>query len=375
VGFPILSPLRMKWSVPIGRIAGIRVQLHVTFLALLLWIGVSLWNADQDVAVVVNGVGFVLALFLCVLLHEFGHALTARRFGIRTQDITLLPIGGVARLERMPKKPSEELLVAVAGPAVNVVIGALLLIALSVLGRPASLESLAAADAAVGAPNLLERLLVVNIMLVAFNLLPAFPMDGGRVLRALLAMRMPYARATSRAANVGKVFASVFAVVGFFTNPFLMLIAVFVWFGASQESVAAQMTSVLGDVPVSHAMITEFRALASRDTLAHAVELLLAGSQHDFPVVAEGAVVGVLTRQALLAALARQEVQQPVEVVMQRDVPLARLDEPLEEALMRMQASPLRTMPVLNGSTLVGLLTMENVGEYVSVQAALRRND
>lgn len=364
----------MKWSVPIGRFAGIRLQIHITFLVLLIWIGVSIWTADRNPVAVVTGVGFILALFLCVVLHEFGHALTARRFGIRTRDITLLPIGGVARLERMPDVPSQELLVAIAGPLVNVAIALAITAALLVLGHPVSLGALAAVDASVSAPNVLERLLAVNIMLILFNMLPAFPMDGGRVLRALFAMRMPYALATSRAATVGKLFATLFAVVGFFTNPFLMLIGAFVWIGASQESMAAQMRGVLHGIPVAHAMVTDFRALAPTDTLAHAVELLLAGSQQDFPVVDGGHVVGVLSRQALLAALAQREEHQLVGNVMQRDVPGADANEMLEVALQRMQASPLRTMPVLADGRLAGLLTMENVGEFVSVQSAIAKS-
>ncbi len=362
----------MKWSVPIGRYAGIRVQIHLTFLVLLIWIGFSLWSESRNVVAVATGLGFVLALFLCVLLHEFGHALTARRYGIRTRDITLLPIGGVARLERLPEKPMQELLVAVAGPAVNVVIALVLLTVLSLLGRPMDAMAIATTDVSTTAPNVLERLVVVNVVLVLFNLLPAFPMDGGRVLRALLAMRLPHAVATQRAALVGKLFAVGFAVLGFFTNPFLMVIGLFVWVGASQEASAATLRGVLDGIPVRDAMITDFRTLSVHDTLAHAVELLLAGSQHDFPVLDQSKVVGVLTRQSLLTALARREEHQGVADVMHANAPETLVDEPLEDAVARMQASPLRTLPVLDDGALVGLLTMENVGEFVSVQSAQR---
>lgn len=364
----------MKWSLSVGRVAGIRVQIHLTFLVLLVWIALSLWSSQQSVTAALSGVVFLLALFMCVLLHEFGHALMARRFGVRTRDITLLPIGGVARLERMPEKPSQELLVALAGPAVNVVIVVVIAALLAGMGRPLSAESMTAAGSGLTGPGALERLLAINVMLVAFNMLPAFPMDGGRVLRALLAMRMNYARATATAANVGKLFAALFAVVGFFTNPFLMLIALFVWIGASQESLAAQMKGTLDGIPVSDAMITDFRTLEPEDALSHAVELLLAGSQQDFPVTRGTEVVGVLTRQALLTALARPRDGYRVVDVMQRDVPHADAQEMLDGALQRMQGSSHRTMPVLSRGALVGLLTMENVGEFVSVQAALARS-
>jgi Zn-dependent protease/CBS domain-containing protein len=363
----------MKWSIPVGRYAGIPVQVHVTFLILLIWIGAATWTAERDPAAVLAGVGFILALFFCVLLHEYGHALTARRFGVRTRDITLLPIGGVARLERMPEKPREELLVAVAGPAVNVGIAAMLFVVLQAIDRSFTLDAVTS-EASLAGPAFLERLLAVNILLVLFNLLPAFPMDGGRVLRALLAMRMDYAVATARAASVGKLFAAAFAVLGFFTNPFLMLIALFVWVGASQEAAAAELKGVLDGIPVSHAMLTDFRVLSPSDPLAQAVELLLAGSQQDFPVLDGPRVLGVLSRQALISALARRaDHQLRVADAMDTNVPHADPHEPLEVALPRLQASPVRTLPVVARGQLVGLLTMENVGEFVSVHAALAR--
>lgn len=175
----------MKWSWKLGRFAGIDVYIHTTFLLLIGFIGVSYWLQERSLAAVVGGIGFILALFLCVVLHEYGHALTARRYGISTRDITLLPIGGVARLERMPDEPRQELWVALAGPAVNVVIAAALFGWLFINGSLMPLETLS-----VTSGSFLERLMLVNITLVAFNLLPAFPMDGGRVLRALLATRL-----------------------------------------------------------------------------------------------------------------------------------------------------------------------------------------
>lgn len=365
---------KMKWSLSLGRIAGIRVQIHVTFLALLAWIAISEWSRSQSVSAAAMGVAFVLALFACVVLHEFGHALTAKRYGIATRDITLLPIGGVARLERMPDKPSEELLVAIAGPLVNVVIATVLWAVLNVVGTPADLDAVAAADAGITAQTFVPRLLAVNVLLVAFNLLPAFPMDGGRVLRALLAMRMDYAVATARAAQVGKLFAVLFAILGFFTNPFLIFIGLFVWLGATQESMAAQMKGALDGILVSQAMLTDFRTLSPHAPLSRAVELLLAGSQQDFPVVDERGVVGVLTRQTLLEALAQRggddAMARTVDHVMQRDVPVADAREMLDAALVRLQGAPARTMPVFSNGAMVGLLTMENVGEFVSIHSA-----
>jgi len=206
----------MKWSWRLGRFAGIDVYMHATFLMLLAWMAVSYYLPRQSMTDVVNGLAFILALFAIVILHEFGHALTARRFGIRTRDVTLLPIGGVARLERMPEDPRQELLVALAGPGVNVVLAGILLL---VLVPTATLEAVNEIRLVGG--HFLSKLLWINVSLAAFNLIPAFPMDGGRVLRALLAMRMDYVRATQVAASVGQALAIVFGFIGLFYNPFL----------------------------------------------------------------------------------------------------------------------------------------------------------
>jgi Zn-dependent protease len=267
----------MKWSIPLGRVLGIRLDMHVTFLLLLFWIGLQHWRMDPTLFAVARGVGFILLLFGCVVLHELGHALAARRYGIPTRDITLLPIGGVARLERMPEDPRQELVVALAGPAVNVVIAALLFAWLTLRGAPDPV-ALEVTGASVVRGGLAERLMAVNLMLVVFNMLPAFPLDGGRVLRAVLAMRTDYARATRTAAGIGQGMAVLFGVVGLMVNPLLLIIAFFVWLGASQENTQTQMKSVLDGATVRDAMQTDFRLLRDDGDLAQAVQLLLAGS-------------------------------------------------------------------------------------------------
>src|SRR5512147_1158685 len=221
----------MKWSWKIGTLAGIELRIHVTFLLLLGWVGAAHWMSGKSLDAALNGLAFILALFGCVLLHELGHSLAARKYGIPTRDITLLPIGGVARLERMPEKPAQEFWVALAGPAVNVVIAALLFAWLNITNGWAPLSRLNVASG-----PFLERLLVANVWLVLFNLIPAFPMDGGRVLRAVLASRMEYVRATQIAAVVGQGLALVFGLIALFGNPMLLFIALFVWIGASQEA-------------------------------------------------------------------------------------------------------------------------------------------
>ena len=356
----------MKWSTKIGTFAGIGVYVHTTFLMLIAWVAFAHWQTERSVSAAAGGVAFVLALFGCVVLHEFGHALTAKRFGIKTRDITLLPIGGLARLERMPDDPRQELWVALAGPAVNVVIAAALFVVLQGAGSLAPLSTLS-----VTSGSFLERLMIVNVFLVAFNMLPAFPMDGGRVLRALLAIRMDYTRATQLAAHIGQGMALVFGLIGLFTNPFLMFIALFVWIGAGQEAAMTQMKSALGGIPLERAMITDFRTLAPNDSLARAVELLLSGTQQDFPIVDAGAVVGILTRGDLLTALARQEQRAPVAHVMRHDFLVADASDMLDITFQRLQNHRCHTVPVVRHGNLVGLLTMDNVGEFLSVQAAI----
>jgi Zn-dependent protease/CBS domain-containing protein len=356
----------MKWSWKIGEFAGIGVYMHATFLLLLGWVAFVHWQDGQSGAAVVSGLAFVLAIFACVVAHEYGHALTARRFGIRTREITLLPIGGVARLERMPDEPRQELWVALAGPLVNVVIAGGLFLWLQFTGALVPVEQLA-----VQSGSFLERLMMVNLFLAAFNMLPAFPMDGGRVLRAVLASRMEYTRATQLAANVGQGMAFLFGFAGLFGNPMLLFIALFVWIGAAQEASAVQMKSALGGIPVSRAMLSDFRTLQPGDTLARAAELILAGSQHDFPVVEGDRVAGVLTRADLIGALSAQDLQRPVADIMQRQFQVADAGDMLEGAMERLQACACHTLPVLRDGRLVGLVTMDNVGEFVLIHAAL----
>jgi Zn-dependent protease len=304
----------MRWSWKIGQFAGIGVYIHTTFLLLLGWIGVSYLLQGHTLLAALSSIGFMLALFACIVLHEFGHALAAKRFGIRTRDITLLPIGGVARLERIPDNPVHELWVALAGPAVNVVIGGVLLGWL-LLSR--TLQPLTALSVT-GGP-FLERLLMVNLLLVGFNMIPAFPMDGGRVLRALLAMRLEYTRATQIAAAIGQGLAFVLGFIGLFANPTLIATAFFVWIGAAQESRMVQIKSALAGIPASRAMATEFRTLSTDDTLSEAVELIRTGSQYDLPVLEDGQIVGILTRNELLRALTRLGQDTRIVDVIQRE--------------------------------------------------------
>jgi Zn-dependent protease/predicted transcriptional regulator len=361
----------MGWSWRIGRIAGIDVYMHFTFMLLLAWVGISHYFARRDLGDAVQGLAFILALFGIVVLHELGHALAARRYGIATRDITLLPIGGVARLERMPTDPWQEFIVAIAGPAVNVVLAAGIFALLTLaLGRVPTDPRLASR---VGG-GFLDQMFWVNVSLVVFNMLPAFPMDGGRVLRALLAMRLEYVQATQIAAMIGQGMAILFGFVGLFVNPLMVFIALFVWMGASQEASMVQMRAALAGIPVARAMITYFHALRPTDPLSRAIEFVLAGFQQDFPVVEGEQVVGILTRSDLTTALSQRGQQALVGDVMRREFVTVDPREMLHIALSKLQECECHTLPVVQDGRLVGLMTTDNLAEVLMIKQSLSQS-
>ena len=341
----------MRWSYKVARVAGIEVKIHVTFLLVLAYFGMIYWQ-QGGVRGAIEGVGFTLLLFLCVLLHEFGHAFAARAYGIRTPDITLLPIGGVARLERMPDKPAQELVVAIAGPAVNVAIALVLVACMAAKLRMSDLTDL---DRGGG---VLENLLYMNVILVAFNAIPAFPMDGGRVLRALLAMVMDYTLATMIAARVGQVLAVGFAVASFFGPSMLLFIAAFVFIGAQQELAYARFRSGTGKRRVSDVMVSGYSAIPTATPVARALALVRASRQEVFPVVDQRLrAIGIVSAPALEQAMAGGRGAHPVDALAQ---PVARIqgDAPLTAAMMSI---PLRVPVVVENSSgqIVGLLAFQ----------------
>jgi len=359
----------MRWTIRIGTLFGIRIEVHVTFLLALGAVAVFASSGHPDVF---RATLQVLLVFGCVLLHELGHALAAQRYGIRTREIVLLPIGGVARLERMPEKPAEELVVALAGPAVNVVLATAFGVALFAMGTP----PFAILDRAAG-DGTLEMLLLANLAMLAFNLIPAFPMDGGRVLRAGLAAFMPYARATRYATFVGQGFALVFAAIGIFwfaRLPVLVFIALFVFVTAGEERTLVQTRSSLTGLPVSAAMVTAFVSLETRHELTYAVDLLLAGEQHDFPVLEDGHLLGMLSRDDLLRGMRTEGPESPVGRLVRLDVAPIEASMPLAAALQRMSAARQSALPVVARGRLVGLLTLENISELLLVLEARQRH-
>ena len=308
----------MPWSITLGTVAGTAVRVHVTFILLLVWIALSAYGTGGTTAAL-DSVIFIVLLFACVVLHEFGHILVARRFGIKTPDVTLLPIGGVASLERIPEKPGQELAVAVAGPLVNLVIAAVLIVASGLL-LPVGATQID--DPRV---SMMARLAVANLFLAVFNMIPAFPMDGGRVLHAILAMRMGSQQAMQVAARIGQGLAILLGFWGLFGNPLLIFIAIFVYMAAAGEAQDSVMRGMLDGIGVADAMETRFVSLPLTATLGDAVDTLLATPQREFPVVdGHGKPVGLLVRDNLIACLKQKSPDEPLTDCLHMPVPTVR---------------------------------------------------
>ncbi len=346
----------------LGKLAGIRVRIHWSFLllpAFVAWSVGSMAGAQAALAAVL----FILAIFGCVVLHELGHALAARRFGIGTEDITLLPIGGVARLQRIPRQPLQELVIAVAGPAVNVVIAASILV--GTLVAPNGAATLLDSDVLSG--SFLGRLFWANIALVIFNLLPAFPMDGGRVLRSVLAMMMPYTRATDWAASVATVMAVLFGFLGLFGNPLLILIALFVFLGARGEAMMVRMQPVVEAeiVQAGDLMQQQFLTVPSYARAADLAAWMPRTNQRDFPVLEGQRLVGMLRDADVLMAMASGQRDRTAAELMRRDVPTVLRNDALLETYTEMERMGLGSLPVADASGLVGLLSRDRVRRWI----------
>lgn len=351
----------MKWSFSLGTVGGTELKVHATFFLLLIWIVTAGSLADGVIAGLINA-AFIIAIFGCVVLHEFGHAAMARRFGIRTPDITLLPIGGMARLERFPENPRQEILIALAGPAVNVVIWIALTLFLNVRVSFDLLGSLE--DPSRG---FLARLATVNLVLVVFNLIPAFPMDGGRVLRAILAMATDRVRATRIAAQIGQAMAFLFGLLGLTSgNPILVLIAVFIFFAAGAEGQEAALRGTASHARARDAMISAFETVTPTETLETAGAAVIRTTQAEFPVLdPDGALAGFLTRTAILAASEEARRTTTVREAMVADIPAVPLDAPMERVLDAMSSANPPAVAVTDRSGLfLGYITRENIGEW-----------
>lgn len=362
----------MKGSLYLGNPAGIKVQIHWTFLLLIGWVVMLELLRGSSFGSILWSITFVLVLFACVVFHEFGHALTARRYGIKTRQITLLPIGGVASLEDLPEDPKEELLVAVAGPAVNVVI-ALILYLFVPVEQFINLtpEELQEALGTINASNFFFFLLSANIILVLFNIIPAFPMDGGRVLRALLSMKLDRVRATQIAALLGQGVAFMFFFIGLFYNPILILIAIFVFFGAQGENIMVQQLTLLRGHKVKDAMMTDISVLNPDDTLDDVIQIILSGTERDFIVAEEDEVQGVVYQSQLVQSIKDRDRQQTrVREIMDKETERVQAGDDLTEVYRKIRTNNKTFFPVYEAQKLVGAIDMSNINEFIVFRAS-----
>ncbi len=347
-----------QWSVHVLTVAGIPIRLHITFLLLLAWLGYTAMRGPEGMFAAL----FIGGIFLCVLLHELGHAITSVRLGVGTKDIVLYPIGGVASLKRQPN-PKQELIITVVGPLINIWLGVLFFLICELQAGIVPIERLAMFRG-----NWYEKMMIANFMLAGFNLIPAFPMDGGRILRALLAMKLGQYRATQIAATLGQGIAMIIGLYGLLFQPILLFISLFVFLGATAELQISRSRSLTEGVPAEAAMMTSFVSLKPGDSLQHATETLLAGAQPDFPVMQGEELVGWLTREDLLRGLGRDGRDGYVAGAMRREFPTVEPSTDLSEVVSILQQANLSSLPVLDARKVAGMISVENISEYFAVK-------
>ncbi len=355
----------MKGSFKLGKIDDISVYIHWTFSLLLLFIVYVNYKAGQNTTQILWSLLFIACIFLTVFLHELGHALTAKKFGIKTKDLTLLPIGGLARLERSPEKPSEELMVAFAGPLVNIVlaIGTGLFISLP----NTSEEMLVQLANGVNANNFFLNFYLVNIVLAIFNLIPAFPMDGGRVLRALLSYKLERHVATKIAARIGQILAVGFIFLGFFANPFLIFIGLFVFMGAQIESEYTESKYMLKGYKVRDVLMKQYPTIDYNETLETAVKLMLDSQNKHFLVTQNGIPMGTLNREQIIEGLSKKEEEAELPSIIDKNLILLQADSLLEDVFELVYKHKSTLMLVMENNQLIGTLDTENLLEFILI--------
>lgn len=347
----------MKWSFKVGSIFGVPLNVHITFILLLIlvyFVGGSVIGAGGF-----QGVVFVVLVFASVVFHELSHSIVARHYGIKVEDITLLPIGGVARMADTPEKPIQEIVIAGAGPAASLFLAFLLWFVADIFGTGITITDMSIRG------SLLAELTAVNFILAVFNLLPAFPMDGGRILRGFMGLYLSPYQATRIAVGIGQVFAIGMFFLGILSgNFFMILIALFVYLGAETEERQMGIMVALGGSKAQDAMISELHTLNPDQTVADAAIRFCKGFQSDFPVMDDRRLIGLVTREAIVDTLHQKGPSTPVFEIMARDFPVASEQTPLTEILRKMQSTNSKAVPILNHGELKGLITLEQIGRY-----------
>jgi Zn-dependent protease/CBS domain-containing protein len=359
----------MKYALKVGRPWGIKISIHWTFLLLIAWVVIIDVQRGLNFQQIMLSVLFILTLFVCVVLHELGHSIAAMRFGADVRSITLLPIGGMANISKMPEKPVEELIMTLSGLAVNVVIA---LILLGILLTKGGLNLQQIDLTTITTKNFLVMLMVVNLFLFAFNLIPAFPMDGGRILRSIFSMRMNRLQATRLAKNTGQVFAVAFVIAGLFVNPFLVIIGVFVFIGASAEYNYMKLGESMKTYIASDAMIIDYIALDPEETLEKAAEKLLHHSENGFLVVNGDRLAGILTSNDIIEGLSKYDRDTPVKEIMTTQYETVTPDTSLQEAFQMIQTKKVFLIPVVRNGRIRGVLDKDNLHQFILVKNAMK---
>lgn len=359
----------MKFSLYLGSYKNVKVFIHWTFSLLLLWIIISNLRQGMPMIDILWVILFVLALFACVVMHEFGHALAAQRYGIQTKDIVLYPIGGVARLEKLPEDPKQELWVAFAGPLVNIVLFIILSTILSFTGY--NIESLE--ELKIRPNTFLLYIASANLILALFNLLPAFPMDGGRVLRAFLSIKLPRAKATQIAGGIGQFLAIFFVFFGLFNNPILVLIGIFIFLGAGAEVAHTQQESFLKGYQVKDALMGHFQILGYNAPLSKAVEKLLNSQATHFVVVKDDVAVGTISRNEIIKGLEAGGESALIEKFADFNPTKLEIDMALDDAWKQMLSQNKKVAFIIENGHFLGILDQENISELILVKTALNQ--
>lgn len=344
----------MRGSLKLGRLLGIPIRVHWTFGLILTYVLIQSGSGGPGAGL---SLALVLAVFFCVVLHELGHAMAAAGYGIATKDIILSPIGGVARMERIPENPKQELWVAAAGPLVNVLIAAGLYVSLRLQGLEIGLEGLVVGDF-----GLLGSLLLVNAVLVVFNLIPAFPMDGGRMFRAILSMGMNRAKATRIAALVGQAFAVGFVVAAFYVDIFLAFIGLFVFMSARVESQSVTIQDALKKVQVKDAMVKDIALVPVASAIREVFDTFSRGIAKEFLVTDDGQrIIGVLSRPVVAKAAQLEDEEARISDLMERKYPEVSPEDTLWKVYQLMQKTGLSILPVFEQSHFEGAIGIDNV--------------
>lgn len=359
----------MKANLNLGRVSGIKIKVHWTFFFLIIWIIFDELKRGGTTDSILFNIAFVFAVFLCVVLHELGHALTAKRFGIVTKKITLLPIGGMASFDKMPESPKQELLVVIAGPLVNLIIAVLLYFIVPVQ----ELFNQSFTDAydifkSFTLQNFLFYLFIVNVGLIVFNLIPAFPMDGGRILRALLAMKINRVKATQIASSIGQFIAVIFLLIGFLYNPFLIFIALFIFLGAYGENQMVQQLALLKGHIVEEAMLLNITTFKPNDSIDLVVNKIISGSENNFVVLENKKVEGLLFHKDIIDNSNKNSL---VKDVMRTKFKTVQSTDSLEKVYNFIYRENDSFFPVLEKDKLVGAIDHTNLNEYMMLQAKL----